>query len=80
MVPPWRIGTAQRRDFLGLRVRLREEHVDQVGDVVEMLARGVYLAPSQFEAGFLSTAHDPGVIEHTLAAADEALAIVARHA
>ncbi len=46
----------------------------------EMLARGVYLAPSQFEAGFLSTAHDPGVIEYTLAAADEALAIVARHA
>jgi len=43
----------------------------------EMLARGVYLAPSQFEAGFVSTAHDAAVIEHTLAAADEALAAVA---
>ena len=40
----------------------------------EMLARGVYLAPSQFEAGFVSIAHDAAVIEHTLAAADEALA------
>jgi glutamate-1-semialdehyde 2,1-aminomutase len=46
----------------------------------EMLARGVYLAPSQFEAGFVSIAHDAAVVEHTLAAADEALAIVARHA
>ncbi len=34
-----------------------------------MLARGVYLAPSQFEAGFLSTAHDEGTIECTVAAA-----------
>jgi glutamate-1-semialdehyde 2,1-aminomutase len=46
----------------------------------EMLARGVYLAPSQFEAGFVSIAHDRAVVEHTLAAADEALAIVARGA
>ena len=43
----------------------------------EMLARGVYLAPSQFEAGFVSIAHDPAVIEHTLTAADAALAAVA---
>jgi glutamate-1-semialdehyde 2,1-aminomutase len=43
----------------------------------EMLARGVYLAPSQFEAGFLSTAHDDDVLDRTLAAADEALARVA---
>ncbi|MGH2538786.1 MAG: aminotransferase class III-fold pyridoxal phosphate-dependent enzyme, partial [Candidatus Promineifilaceae bacterium] len=34
-----------------------------------MLANGVYLAPSQFEAGFLSTAHGPAEIELTLAAA-----------
>ena len=34
-----------------------------------MLERGVYLAPSQFEAGFLSTAHDESTIERTLAAA-----------
>jgi glutamate-1-semialdehyde 2,1-aminomutase len=38
-----------------------------------MLERGVYLAPSQFEAGFLSTAHRPLDVEHTLAAAGEAL-------
>jgi glutamate-1-semialdehyde 2,1-aminomutase len=37
-----------------------------------MLAQGVYLAPSQFEAGFISTAHDDGVIEATVAAAHEA--------
>jgi glutamate-1-semialdehyde 2,1-aminomutase len=35
-----------------------------------MLARGVYLAPSQFEAGFVSSVHDEGVIEATLEAAE----------
>jgi glutamate-1-semialdehyde 2,1-aminomutase len=39
-----------------------------------MLERGVYLAPSQFEAGFLSTAHTDEAIDRTVAAADEALA------
>jgi glutamate-1-semialdehyde 2,1-aminomutase len=34
-----------------------------------MLNQGVYLAPSQFEAGFLSTAHGTEEIEATLAAA-----------
>jgi glutamate-1-semialdehyde 2,1-aminomutase len=34
-----------------------------------MLEQGVYLAPSQFEAGFLSTAHSEAVIERTLKAA-----------
>jgi glutamate-1-semialdehyde 2,1-aminomutase len=38
-----------------------------------MLERGVYLAPSQFEAAFLSTAHSPEDIERTVAAAREAL-------
>lgn len=33
-----------------------------------MLARGVYFAPSQFEAGFVSLAHTDEVIEATLAA------------
>ncbi|MBU2870355.1 glutamate-1-semialdehyde 2,1-aminomutase [Colwellia sp. E2M01] len=36
-----------------------------------MLDEGVYLAPSAFEAGFLSTAHTDEVIEKTLAAADK---------
>jgi glutamate-1-semialdehyde 2,1-aminomutase len=34
-----------------------------------MLEQGVYLAPSQFEAGFLSTAHTPADIARTVAAA-----------
>ena len=34
-----------------------------------MLDEGIYLAPSQFEAGFLSTAHTPADIEQTVAAA-----------
>ena len=38
-----------------------------------MLERGVYLAPSQFEAGFLSTAHGEAEIEATIAAARDAL-------
>ena len=38
-----------------------------------MLERGVYLAPSQFEAGFVSTAHTDAEIERTIAIAREAL-------
>ncbi|MGG2143053.1 glutamate-1-semialdehyde 2,1-aminomutase [Symbiopectobacterium sp. RP] len=34
-----------------------------------MLAEGVYLAPSAFEAGFMSLAHSQQDIEHTIAAA-----------
>jgi glutamate-1-semialdehyde 2,1-aminomutase len=37
-----------------------------------MLERGVYLPPAQFEAAFLSTAHDQAVIEQTLEAAEAA--------
>merc|ERR1719408_746348 len=36
-----------------------------------MLERGVYLAPSQYEAGFMSLAHTDADIEHTLAMAKE---------
>ncbi len=39
-----------------------------------MLDRGVYLAPSQFEAGFLSAAHSEAQIDETIAAADTTLA------
>jgi glutamate-1-semialdehyde 2,1-aminomutase len=39
-----------------------------------MLARGVYLAPSAYEAGFVSIAHDDAVIDATIAAAEEAFA------
>ena len=38
-----------------------------------MLERGVYLAPSQFEAGFVSLAHTEEDIDRTVAIAGEAL-------
>jgi len=37
-----------------------------------MLERGVYLAPSQYEAGFMSLAHDEAAIDATIEAAREA--------
>ncbi|HRF83312.1 MAG: glutamate-1-semialdehyde 2,1-aminomutase [Xanthomonadales bacterium] len=42
-----------------------------------MLENGVFLAPSAYEAGFLSSAHDDAVIEATLAAARQAFEAVA---
>ena len=41
-----------------------------------MLERGVYLAPSQFEAGFTSLAHTDADIEATIAAARDTLASI----
>ncbi|PIR21323.1 MAG: glutamate-1-semialdehyde-2,1-aminomutase [Deltaproteobacteria bacterium CG11_big_fil_rev_8_21_14_0_20_47_16] len=38
-----------------------------------MLRSGIYLAPSPFEAGFVSTAHDDGEILTTLQAAEKAM-------
>jgi glutamate-1-semialdehyde 2,1-aminomutase len=40
-----------------------------------LLERGVYLAPSQFEAGFLSLAHSDLDVEQTIAAASAALKV-----
>jgi glutamate-1-semialdehyde 2,1-aminomutase len=40
-----------------------------------MLERGVYLAPSAYEAGFVSSAHTPRDLEATFAAAREAFAL-----
>jgi glutamate-1-semialdehyde 2,1-aminomutase len=42
-----------------------------------MLKNGVLLAPSQYEAMFVSLAHTDAVIEQTLAAARKAFAAVA---
>lgn len=42
-----------------------------------MLDEGVYLAPSAFEAGFLSAEHDAQALQTTLAAADRAFAAIA---
>jgi glutamate-1-semialdehyde 2,1-aminomutase len=41
-----------------------------------MRDRGIYLAPSPFEAGFVSTAHDSTAIEQTLSAARDVFAQV----
>ena len=38
-----------------------------------MQEQGVYIAPSQFEAGFVSTAHTDADIDATIAKASEAL-------
>jgi len=43
-----------------------------------MLERGVYLAPSAYEAGFVSATHGPAEIEATLAAARESFATLSR--
>jgi glutamate-1-semialdehyde 2,1-aminomutase len=39
-----------------------------------MLERGVYLAPSAYEAGFISAAHGAAEVEETLSAARESFA------
>ena len=39
-----------------------------------MLSRGQYWPPSQYEAAFISAAHDDAIIDATIKAADEALA------
>jgi len=43
----------------------------------EMLSRGVFLPPSQFEALFVSAAHSPADLDRTIAAARESLQAVA---
>ncbi len=43
-----------------------------------MLAEGVYLAPSSFEAGFMSLAHTEADIDATIAAADKVMASLAK--
>jgi glutamate-1-semialdehyde 2,1-aminomutase len=64
--PVWNYEQAKRSDL----DRFARFHA-------EMLSRGVYFAPSQFEAAFVSTAHDDAAIEQTLAAADAAFAAIA---
>ena len=40
-----------------------------------MLERGIHLAPSQFEGGFLSIAHDEAIVDRTIDAAAESLRV-----
>lgn len=44
-----------------------------------MLDNGVYLAPSAYEAGFVSSAHGESEINHTLDAAEKAFAAIAKN-
>jgi glutamate-1-semialdehyde 2,1-aminomutase len=60
--PVWNLGDAMKSD----RERFKQYFHG-------MLAGGVYLAPSQFEAGFLSTAHSPADIEKSIKAAAKAM-------
>ena len=43
-----------------------------------MLEQGVYLAPSAFELGFVSSAHSDGQIEQTITCADKALSQIVK--
>jgi glutamate-1-semialdehyde 2,1-aminomutase len=43
-----------------------------------MLSRGIFLAPSQFEAAFVSLAHGETEIRDTITAAGETLKEIAR--
>lgn len=46
----------------------------------EMLERGIFLAPSQFEAAFVSTAHTEGDIDQTISAAADSLKTISDRA
>ncbi|HWW50621.1 MAG TPA: aspartate aminotransferase family protein, partial [Verrucomicrobiae bacterium] len=62
------------RDYLGAR----KSDTARFGTFFrEMLDRGVFLPPSQFEALFLSAAHSDDDIDLTLAAARESLKAIA---
>jgi glutamate-1-semialdehyde 2,1-aminomutase len=52
----------------------KHSNTDMYGEFFRgMLREGIYLAPSQFEAAFLGSAHGDGEIEETLAAAERVL-------
>lgn len=72
-----RVGTMFSTFFTGETIRdwesAKTSDVARFGDYFRaMLAKGVYMAPSQFEAGFISTAHDSVSIEATIQAAEDA--------
>ena len=62
------------RDFAGAK---RSDTKRYARFFREMLDRGIFLAPSQFEAAFVSTAHTSQDIERTIAAAADALKTMA---
>jgi glutamate-1-semialdehyde 2,1-aminomutase len=60
--PVWNLADAMRSD-----------HARFSNFFHGMLAEGIYLAPSQFEAGFISTAHTTADMEKTIRAAMKVL-------
>ena len=60
--PVWNFASAQGAD------------TERYGELFRhLLAHGVYIAPSQFEAMFVSTAHGPAEVDRTIEAAQELL-------
>jgi len=60
------------RNFAGARAADTERYGELFRHLLE---RGVYIAPSQFEAMFVSTAHGPAEVEQTAEAAKELLVV-----
>jgi glutamate-1-semialdehyde 2,1-aminomutase len=74
-----RVGSMLTAFFRGASVRnvedARASDLERYGAFFRhLLARGVYVAPSQFEALFVSTVHGAGEVERTVEAAQEFLA------
>jgi glutamate-1-semialdehyde 2,1-aminomutase len=61
---------AEVRDWASVKVADKERFAKFFR---AMLQHGVYLAPSQFEAGFLSIVHDESIIAATVEAAEKAM-------
>lgn len=77
-----RVGTMFATFFTDNPVRdwpsAKASDTEQFGKFFQgMLQRGIYLAPSQFEAGFMSTTHGEAEIEVTITAAAESLQEIA---
>ena len=80
-------STCQQGGMFGLFFTDQEQVTDLAGSMAcdqerfraffhAMLERGVYLAPSAFEAGFVSAAHSEGDIAATLEAARASFAAI----
>jgi glutamate-1-semialdehyde 2,1-aminomutase len=79
-IPVWqnRVGTMFATFFTDTQVRVwptaKTSDTQRFGKFFKgMLEQGVYLAPSQFEAGFMSTVHSDADIQATISAAVESL-------
>ena len=80
-VPTWtnRVGSMattffQKGPVVDYATAKRSDTAAYAGYFHGLLARGIYTAPSQFEAGFVSLAHTRGQLDRTIAAARETLA------